>query len=290
MFFLQILLNSLVMGTQVLFVAIPLYLIYSVSKIFHLAIGAIGTTLAYVVYFGMTHGWNIFQIGFVFMFVGLILSLISYGLLESHVRRKQVLFAMIISFSLGIIIESLLSIYFGTDGKIMVKTILPILYLEDIRITFPGMLIMIVGIFSSIFLTLLIKKTPLGRQVRSVSENTNYAEGLGVPVKKLRIYMYIFASFFAGFSSIMTGLNTALSPYMGFNIVILAFIAFLIGGTHDLRGTIVASYIIALIPQFIINYTSVSSSWKMFFVFIIASILLILRPQGLFVAHTRKSC
>lgn len=289
MFFLQILINSIVLGTQILFIAIPLYLIYSVTKTFHLAIGGIGTALGYSLYFGINNEWNTISIIGLFCMAAFILSIASYYLMEPHVRKKQTLLAMLISFALGIVIESFISMYFGTDGKIMTKEILPVFHLNDLHITFPGILIIFVGIISAFFLTLIIKKTPIGRQLRSISESIHCSESLGVKAQSFRISAYIIASLFAGFSGVMTGLNTALTPYMGFHTVILAFIAFLIGGTTDLRGTIVASYIIALIPQFIMSYTDFSPSWKMFFVFVIAAILLILRPNGLFVSEVRKS-
>ncbi|MBT4936976.1 branched-chain amino acid ABC transporter permease [Candidatus Peregrinibacteria bacterium] len=289
MFFLQILINSIVLGTQILFIAIPLYLIYSVTKTFHLAIGATGTALGYFLYFGISNEWNTLSILGLFVIAAILLSILSYALMEPHIRKKQTLLAMLISFALGIVIESGISMYFGTDGKIMTKELLPVFHLGDLHITFPGILIITIGIISALLLTLIIKKTPIGRQLRSISENIHYSESLGVKAQTFRISAYIIASLFAGFSGVMTGLNTALTPYMGFHTVILAFIAFLIGGTTDLRGTIVASYIIALIPQFIMSYSTFSSSWKMFFVFIIAAILLILRPHGLFVSNARKS-
>jgi len=74
-------------------------------------------------------------------------------------------------------------------------------------------------------------------------------------------------------------------PGAGFNIVVLAFIALLVGGVHSLKGTIVAAYLVVLIPELVVGLSSgsysVSLSWKMVIVFIVAAILLTWKPNGL---------
>jgi len=88
-------------------------------------------------------------------------------------------------------------------------------------------------------------------------------------------------------------MNNAISPTLGTNPVILAFIAFLVGGVTDFRGTIVATLMVVIIPELLTSLTlgpvSIGSSWKMVIVFIIAITILMIRPNGLFAKNIRKS-
>lgn len=77
---------------------------------------------------------------------------------------------------------------------------------------------------------------------------------------------------------------------MGFQLVIAAFIALLMGGVHDLRGTVIASYLIALVPGLIIGFSpGLSENWRFVFVFAIAAVVLALRPHGIFSKRIREA-
>lgn len=285
MFFIQILLNSLVIGTQVLLLAIPLYLVYSVSKIYHLALGAIGISMAYAVYFGLSLGWPIALTILVAVAVSVLLSTLSYKLLEASARKQEDMFGLLISFSLGIAIESIIAIMFGTDGKFLTNDILPTINFGSVYMTVPGLITTLTGLFLAIVFAIMILKTPWGRNLRSISENSSLAASLMINASKVRCYIFIIAGLIAGFIGTMLTLNTALTPQAGFYFIILAFVALLIGGVNNIKGTIIAAYIVTLIPELLIGLSggnwNLTSSWKMVIVFILAVILLIWRPQGL---------
>ncbi len=291
MFLGQIILNSLVLGTQVLLLAVPLYLVYSVSKIYHLALGASGMAAAYGLYFGLSQGWPLSLAIFLAVLVALILGLVSYWLLEGAARKKQTMLGLLISLALGIVIESLLSIIFGTDSKSLISGVLPIISWGELYITIPGIITIVMGLVSAAIFALLIKKTPWGRNLIGIAENDHLAASLNINASRIRCGVFMAAGLLAGFIGIMTVMNTALAPQTGFPLIILAFIALLIGGITDIRGTIAATYLIALIPELIINLSSskwsLSTNWKMVIVFILAALILIWRPQGLFISKSR---
>lgn len=292
MFGWQILLNSLVLGTQVLLLAVPLYLIHSVSRIYHLALGASGIFTAYALYFALSSSWPL-SLAIIFAaVVAIILSFISYRLLASSVRKKETMLGLLISLAFGIILESLISIIFGTDAKSLVGGVLPSISFGGLHITVPGIITLLAGAFLALIFLVLINKTPWGRKLASVAENDNLASSLGIKASSIRLGAFIIAGLLAGFVGIMTTLNTALVPTAGFPLVILAFIVLLIGGLSSLKGLIIAAYILVLIPEFIISLSgsswSFGASWKMFFVFILAALVLIWRPNGLFINQTRS--
>lgn len=292
MFFLQVFLNSLVIGTQVLFIAIPMSMIYSMSRVVHLALGASATAIVYGLYFGIHHGSILLGIA-VAILVGLVLSFLSYILLEPLIRKQQTLLALILSFSLGIVIESLVALLFGSSSKSLVAGILPVFHFANVQITFPGLITLIVGLALSLLFIFLVHSTSFGRKLRGLSENLSSSQSIEIHVSRFRWIIYIVAIFLSGFVGIMTGLNSALTPTMGFRPLILAFLAFLIGGNFRITGVVIASYIITIIPEFLITVSGVqwnfSSSWTMFFVFCIAIILLLIFPRGIFSSKLRKS-
>ena len=193
------------------------------------------------------------------------------------------------SFSFGVMIESFISIIFGTGGKSFISGILPIFEFGQYQIPLPGLIMVGLGAFLGIASFFSVKYTPWGRTLRSIAENLFSATSLGLNSKKIRLFAYILGSLLVGIVGVLAGFNTALTPLMGFQIVVMAFIAFLVGGVSDIKGTIVASYLIVLIPEFLIGSSqTISSNWWMVLVFAVALISLIFRPDGLFAEKQRK--
>jgi branched-subunit amino acid ABC-type transport system permease component len=285
MFILQILLNSLVIGTQVLLLSICLYLIYSVSKIYHLALGAIAIGVAYSVYLSITNGWPWLAVVFSGATAAMAFGFLSFFLLESSAKKQEGMFGLLISFAFGLAIESVMAIIFGTDGKFLFDDVLPVVSFGGLEITVPGIITIITGVFLAIVFSIIVHKTPWGRDLRGVAENSALISSLMINAQKMRLYAFLVASFLAGFIGTMKVLNSALTPQGGFNLIVLAFIALLVGGVNSIRGLIISSYVIVLIPELIISMSNgawkITTSWQMFIVFIIAAVLLIWRPNGL---------
>jgi len=285
MFFWQILLNSLVIGTQVVLLAVPLYLVYSVTKIFHLGLGAIAAGGAYGLYFGLMNGWSFIASIGVAILVAVIIGCLSHGLLEPFAKQKNSLYGLLASFALGLGLESILAIIFGTDGKFLIDSVLPIYQWGDLYLTQTGAWTIIAGLVLVVVSVAVVAQTPWGRILRSSAEDSFVAASLRINVKQVRLVTFIVASLLAGFVGIMTALNTALTPQIGLNIVLMAFVALLVGGVDNLKGTVLAAYLVSLIPELIIGLSStdwnLSANWKMFLVFVIAAGLLLWRPRGL---------
>jgi branched-subunit amino acid ABC-type transport system permease component len=286
----QILLYGLVTGTQVLLVALALFLVYSVSRVFNLAFGAIAAAVAYSLYFAIHASLPLWFMIALPLAVAIVLGILNFFLNESFVKKQEYLFALLVSFSFGVMLESLISIIFGTDGKSLISGILPVLEFGQYQIPLPGSIMIGLGAFLGIVSFLSVRYTPWGRMLRSISENPFSAISLGLNSKKIRLFAYVLGSLLVGMVGILAGFNTALTPYMGFQIIVMAFIAFLVGGVSDIKGTIVASYLIVLVPEFLIGSSqTISTNWWMVLVFGVALISLVFRPEGLFAGRQRKS-
>lgn len=290
MYVASLILQNLVFGTQVLLVAVALYVVFSASKIFHLAIGAIGATVAYAVYLGVSAGWPVFLVLLFALLVAAVLGLISASLLEAFTVKNATLLGLLVSFSLAVILEALVSIGFGTAGKSLQEGILSTVSLGGVQLDTPGFVTIIVGATLALVAWGIVSFTGTGRVLRGLSENTPLVTSLGINNKLVRYGVYIIAAVIAGVVVTLAGWHTALTPLMGFHLVIGAFVALLVGGVRDLRGTVIASYLVVLVPGLIIGLSgNFSENWRLVFVFCLAAVILAFRPNGLFAVETREA-
>lgn len=287
----QVLLYGIVTGTQVLFLALALYVVHLVGRVINLALGGIATATAYTFYYSFSVlSLPVVVAGLITIAVASILGYINYKLNEPLTIRGQYLMAMLASFALGLMLESVVALFFGSGAVSILAGVLPVISFSSLQLPITGAAIILGGIIVAGVAVFLYKKTPLGRKLRAVSEKRLVAMSLGIHPGHLRLAAYILAAITAGTIGILVSLNTALTPMLGFQIIVMAFMALLVGGVSDLRGTIVASYLLVLIPELIIgSIPSISSSWRLTLVFCIAAVLLLIRPRGIFTKVERLS-
>lgn len=289
MFLLQILTNSVVLAMQVVLIALPLYMIYAVSRVYNLAIAAFATALGYG-FLQMYRGTgSVILASLGSIVVALLLSWILYVMVEPFVRRGHELLALLVTFCLSVAIEVLLGLFYGNAGQAIFDTVLPTISIGGILLPYPAVVTIVAGVVFLVLLFLLLQGTGFGRMIRGLSQDFTLAESLGVYSSRLRFATYAIGILLVGFVGIAIGANTALQPYMGLELLILGFIAFLVGGFGHIWGTIVASFVLTIIPQLIIAYSPLSSSWKMLLVFVTAGVFLVFFPRGL-AARSYRRC
>lgn len=288
MYFLSVVLQNLIYGTQILMVAVAIYFVLSASRIIHVAVGAIGTFAAYIIYLGIISGWPFWLTVISALFLALIFGLISAELLEPFAARQEPLLGLIVSLAFVIVIESVIAIFFGTDGKSLQTGILPVLNFGGINIDLPGLITIFLGLFLAIASWLAVTFTKTGRLLRGVSENFSLSASLGINNKNIRRLAHCLAALTAAVVMTLFGWHSALTPLMGFNIVVVAFIALMIGG--DLRGAVISSYVLAIIPGLAIGFSNgISENARLIIVFLIAAIFLAVRPNGIFGKKLREA-
>ena len=289
MFFTQILINTIVVLIKFLLIAVPINLIYSVSKTFNMAVGAVSVAIAYVFYsiFTSTHSYVLAVIGVLISVI--IFAFIMFLLTEKLIVKKQHLLVLLITLSFSVLIEETLAIIYGSGGKILIKSALPVFHYGDLHITYTGAIMIIAGIFLATISVIIFQKTPFGRIFRSLSENESCLTSFGMNPKLIRYFIYVFALLLSSFVGVLVGLDTALTPYMGFNYIIMAFMIFLVGGSSSLWGTIISAGLLIFIPSFILAYTNISYSWWMILVFSVSAIILSFYPSGIISNKIRNS-
>jgi len=280
----QVLIYALILATQVLFIALALHAVRLVSRVINLALGGIATAGAYTFYFAFTQqGWSVVWSAIFTILVLSVLGALNYYINERPTRKNQHLLALLASFGLGLGLEAIIALIFGTASKSFSVGIASSFNFGEYQVPFSGVAIIIGGLIIAISAILAYQFTPIGRTLRAISENNFSAMSLGINQSRFRITAYILAALVAGSIGALSGLYTAITPTMGFNLLVLGFIALLVGGVNDLKGTILAAYFVVVIPQLVVGLVpSVSANWQMLIVFVIASILLVLRPAGLF--------
>lgn len=150
-------------------------------------------------------------------------------------------------------------------------------YVEFWGMTFPVYRIIIIAIAIFLFfgLELFFRKTILGKIVVAALEDKDGVRCLGVRVDKYFSLMFILGSALAGLGGVLYAPISAVHPYMGLSVLLLAFAVVIVGGMGNLRGTFISAFSLGMVMAVTARYWSQGAETM---VFIVMAGVLCLRP------------
>lgn len=161
------------------------------------------------------------------------------------------------------------------------------LHLNQLQFTLKDLLLLAVVTPTMIGLTLLVKRTQLGRAMRATSQDPVAARLMGIPVERVIGATFVIGGGLAGIASVIYGLyiNT-IQFQMGYKTGLYAFTAAVLGGIGNIPGAVLGGLVIGLVRSLGIGY--VSQHWVDALIFGILIVILVFRPTGLLGERTRE--
>jgi len=135
------------------------------------------------------------------------------------------------------------------------------------------------GFVIALLLWLLLERSRIGAMVRAGVDNAAMAAGLGGNIPALFTGIFGFGVALAALGGVAAGPILGLYPGMDADILIPAFIVIVIGGMGSLRGAFVGSLVIGIADTFGKAYFQ---SIALFLIYLAMTVVLLIRPQGLF--------
>ena len=134
-------------------------------------------------------------------------------------------------------------------------------------------------------LAALLKYTSFGRQIRATVQNRDLAETMGVSTRRVDRITFFVGSGLAGLGGVAVSLISGTNPNLGRTYIISAFLVVVAGGLGQLKGTVIAAFVVGVATAFFSDWTSASMAQVATFALVV--VFLQLRPQGLFTVRTR---
>jgi branched-chain amino acid transport system permease protein len=282
----QILINSIINGLLLALVALGFHIIFSATKIFHIAHGGIYVAGVYFYLWsnpvvGVASG-IILSVVFAFL-LGVLIEWSVYKHLLKKSSNENI--ALISSLGVYIIIINVIALLFGNETKILDNTIYESLTLGEIIITRPQVWQLFFAIPLIAMFLIFIKVTGYGLKIRAISDNPVLAKVMGIKTQKIRYIVFGLGSIMAVSASLLKGFDTGIDPYSGMAIALSAAVVVIIGGASSLYGTILASIMLAIIQNFTEFF--LSAQWKDTVTFAILIIVLLWRTEGILQFNVR---
>lgn len=289
----QILINSILSAILLSLVGIGFNLIFNSTKVFHLAHGAMYVVAVYAYYqFQMLIGQLIsdeLSIAFSLIFSLLIVCVITVLIerlvyLPLHEKNVNPTISLISSLGVYLLLVNLIAFSFGNESIALSNDYRIAFSNEWFRLTDAELLQIVVG-FLILGMVYLFSRSRYYTNIRAVSYSPNVAEKFGVNVRKTRLVALIVGTVVTAMAGLLKASETAFDPNVGLSITLTATVAVIIGGVGSLRGTVIASFLIALLENYSVKF--LSAQWKETLTYVLLIAVLLLYQQGLIAVKQR---
>jgi branched-chain amino acid transport system permease protein len=214
-----------------------------------------------------------------------LLALLSEFLVFRWLRTANPATLMISSFAFGYIVQNTLMILYTSRPKainiwpnLMVNIDLFGLYVPLLQI-----ITLAVTIGLMVGLTLFLKKTSFGIQMRAAAEDFQMARLLGVRANRIISIAFAVSGLLAAAISLLFVAQTGItSIQLGVPLMLFGFIATVIGGMGSLVGAVVGGFTVGIMSVMLQILLPVEiRPFRDAFVFIAVILILVFRPEGL---------
>ncbi len=291
-FLLQVLWEGLVSGILYALIALGLVLIFRSSRIFNFAQGIMvvfaALTLVGIHAMGVP-AWVSVALTLAVMF-GLAVSIERVVLRPLVGQPDIILFMATIGITLFLI--GFGEIIFGGETKQMITSELGIPTGSITLEPWGGLLILeekdiTIVVFSGLLVAALLAflgKTRMGRAIRALGDDHQAAMSVGISLQTIWVLVW----FIAGIIALVTGIAWGARAGVSFALEVIAYKALpvlMLGGLESISGAIIGGLMIGMLEKLFEIYWGqplLGGNTETWFAFVLALIILLFRPQGLF--------
>ena len=222
----------------------------------------------------------------VILLIGISLAVLSELVVFRHLRDAEPVVLMVASFSLGVVIQNLLLMVYG--GRPKAVSLWPELGqpVEILGASVPALQIIVICtiVLMLIALSLGLKFTRIGLEMRAAAENFGMARLLGVRANRVIMMAFAVSGFLAAMLALIFVAQTGVADVnMGASIVLIAFVATVLGGMGSLPGAVLAGLLLGAVSTILQAYLPIElRPFRDAFLYGLVIVVLLVRPQGLF--------
>ncbi len=279
----QVLLSGLTLGAMYALGSIGLALTYGTMRMFNMAHGVFMTLGAYGAYtlagqIGLPL-WLAFLGGVAFasLIAGVMHLLMVRHMLGTQDFEINILVA---TAGAGMLLQDLLLKTYGAYPFAQPVQIDGVFRIVGSTIPYQSLAILILAAVLLGGMGLILTKTRFGLSIRATAMNNEAAQLMGVKTGRTYLTVLLMAGALAGAAGIMISSLSTLSPEMGTNPAIRAFVICVVAGLGSVSGAGFAAIVLGLFEAFVQFYVGARYGLPLMLGLVI--VVLIFRPAGLF--------
>jgi len=281
--FVNLAFNGLIVGLLVSLLAMAITLVFGIARFPNASAGDVATVGAYSGLAGSAITHKLYLIVAFGVAVPAAVSVFFYFILFRALSRKAAVSSLIASIGVAFVLRATLTGIFGYDTRSYPLPIARATLIGPLRVMPSDLSILFIALaaLAVVFATLYL--TPIGKRMRAVADNPDLAKASGIRANRVLVVMWVMAGLLAGLAGTLLGVKAVISSQMGWDLLIPAFAAAILGGLGNPLGAVVGGVLIGVAQE--VSTPFVGFTYKFAIGFLVLLITLLIRPQGLFASN-----
>lgn len=278
--FTNLLINGLIEGLVVALPALAMTLVMGVNRFPNAATGDFLTTGAYAaVAVQMLGGVPLWLAAIASVAITAVVSAGSYQLIFRKLVGRPMVASMLAAIGLGFLLRSLISFFAGHDQRTFDMPLVRAWNFGGIRILPTDLMIAAIAAVCLLVVFVLIYRTSFGRQLRAVSDSADLARASGIRAGGLMLSLWLLVGALSSIGGVLLGMKAVVTPEMGWESLIPAFAAMVLGGIGSPLGAVLGALLLCIVQE--LSVPLLGPSYKLVLSFVVLALVLLLRPAGI---------
>jgi branched-chain amino acid transport system permease protein len=282
--FFQSLINGLNQGAIYALIALGYTMVYGIIRMINFAHGDFIMIGAYTLFYtiplmanaGMPVWLSVLAAIIVSAVVGVVVEVIAY----KPVRQAGSMSALITALAMSLFLENLAMVLFGAKPQNVQKIFdLPTINFLGVALPLNVILTISIGVIMMAGLQIFIKKTKIGKAMRSVPQDRDASILVGINVNRVITITFAIGSALAAVAALMYCTKyPRVTNDMGSMMGLKAFIAAVLGGIGIIPGAMLGGILVGLIEIFVKLF---APGWYEAITYAILIVILLVKPSGI---------
>ena len=284
-FFLEVLIGGLLSGVMYSLVALGFVLISTASGIFNFAQGAMVLFAALTFVRLVEMGIPMLGAGVVTMGVMVLLAIVIERLVLRPLVNQDLIILFMATIGLNYFIEGMAQLVWDSDVHVLNLGIDEFAAYE-LGGTFVNKFDVLAALIAGglvLILSLFFRYTVIGRALRAVADDHQAALSVGIPLRTIWIYVWTTAGLVALVAGLVWGSKLGVQFAIA-TVALKAIPVLIIGGFTSIPGAIIGGLIVGCGEKLAEVYLGgfVGGAIENWFPYMLAMVVLMIRPEGLF--------
>jgi branched-subunit amino acid ABC-type transport system permease component len=263
--------------------AVAFTLEYAVSRVVNFAHGELMTIGAYAAYSGQhVFHQNVVAAALIAAVAGLLAGLLLNVAVIERFRGRTATTVFIATLGVSLIVQNVLTMMYGGANVSYSFTQGGLHHVGPFLWTTSDIEVICSAVGAGLLLYLLLQRSRLGKSIRAVSQDRSLAQVSGIPASRVIMRTWGLAGALSGFAGfVLADTIGTFGPSLGFSFLLLTITAAVAGGIGRPYPTLAGALLVGLVIQIGGAYTS--SAYQLVYAFLLLVLLMLLRPNGLFI-------
>lgn len=279
----QLVANGLVQGLFISMGALAITLVFGIARFPNAATGDMMTLGAYAGLIVQRVTGSLLLAGAGAMLAGATVALASERLVFRRLAGRSVVALLVASIGVAFVIRAVLGLIFGQAQSVYDVPLTRARLYWLVRLNPLDLQVALVVLLALAGVFVLLYASPIGRQMRAVADNRDLARVSGIRPERVMVAMWLVAGAIAGLAGALIGIKTVVQPELGWEMLLPAFTAAILGGIGSAPGAVLAGLLLGVAQE--VSTPLVGFSYKIAIAFAAMLAVLLLRPSGLFGAR-----